>query len=105
MLIFMPAIVPIPVYLTVPIYEFIILINTYQYKSRRYCKGEKLMENTAQIRWLTVSEFRDRFPQMGRSLIYEAVRKGELSSIRIGGKILIPSNALDRLFEQQNDTD
>ena len=63
------------------------------------------MENTAQIRWLTVSEFRGRFPQMGRSLIYEAVRRGELSSIRIGGKILIPSNALDRLFEQQNDTD
>ena len=63
------------------------------------------MENTAQIRWLTVSEFRGRFPQMGRSLIYESVRKGGLSSIRIGGKILIPSNTLDRLFEQQNDID
>ncbi len=63
------------------------------------------MENTAQIHWLTVSEFRGRFPQMGRSLIYEAVRRGELSSVKIGGKILIPSNALDRLFEQQNDTD
>ena len=63
------------------------------------------MENTTQIRWLTVAEFRGRFPQVGRSLVYEAVRRGELPSIKIGGKILIPSDALDRLLEEQNETD
>ena len=60
------------------------------------------MENTAGTEWLTVAEFRARFPQVGRSLVYDAVRRGELSSIRIGGKILIPGDALDRLLEEQN---
>ena len=63
------------------------------------------MEDTAQINWLTVAEFRSRFPQVGRSLVYDAVKRGELPSIRIGGKILIPGDALDRLLEKQNTPD
>ena len=56
-------------------------------------------------KWYTVSEFRELFPQISRTLLYQTVRSGQIPSIKIGGKILIPSNALDRLFEQQNDTD
>jgi excisionase family DNA binding protein len=48
--------------------------------------------------WLTVAQFKERTP-LGRNLIYEAVREGGLPFIKVGGKILIPSDALDRLFE------
>ena len=49
--------------------------------------------------WLTVAQFRERNPQLGKNLIYDAVRDGRLPSIKLGGKILIPSDALDQLLE------
>ena len=49
--------------------------------------------------WLTVAKFRERNPHLGKNLIYDAVREGRLPSIKLGGKILIPSDALDRLLE------
>jgi excisionase family DNA binding protein len=49
--------------------------------------------------WLTVREFKGRNPNLGRNLIYEQVRTGKLPSIRVGGRILIPSDALDQLLE------
>ena len=48
--------------------------------------------------WLTVAQFKERNPQLGRNLIYESVRAGRLPSIKVGGKILIPSDALDQLL-------
>lgn len=36
--------------------------------------------------------------RIGRSTAYEAVRRGEIPSIRIGGRIRIPRAALDRLL-------
>ena len=48
--------------------------------------------------WLTVKEFRER-TGLGKSLTYDAVQRGELPSIRIGGKILLPSDALDLLLD------
>jgi excisionase family DNA binding protein len=50
--------------------------------------------------WLTVAKFKERNPALGKNLIYDAVREGRLPSIRIGGKILIPSDALDQLLER-----
>ena len=49
--------------------------------------------------WLTVAKFKKRNPNLGKNLIYDAVREGRLPSIRIGGKILIPDDALDQLLE------
>ena len=36
---------------------------------------------------------------LSRGLMYEAIRKGEVPSIRIGRRILIPINALNRMLE------
>lgn len=35
---------------------------------------------------------------IGRNSAYEAVRSGEIPSIRIGGRILVPRLALDRML-------
>lgn len=37
---------------------------------------------------------------LSRSLAYEAVRTGELPSLRIGGRILIPRVALEELLKR-----
>ena len=55
--------------------------------------------------WLSVPQWRERHPQIGKNKVYELVRNGTLESLRLGGKILVSSDALDRLSEQQNDTD
>ena len=47
--------------------------------------------------WLSVAEFRIRHPQLGKNLVYEAVRSGRLLSIKVHGKILIASDALNQL--------
>lgn len=36
--------------------------------------------------------------RMGRNACYEAVRRGDISSVRIGGRILIPRTALLKLL-------
>ena len=51
--------------------------------------------------WLTVREFTERY-KLGKNLVYESVRDSRIPSIRVGGKILIPSDALDRLLEDRN---
>jgi|1_EtaG_2_1085319.scaffolds.fasta_scaffold03622_12 excisionase family DNA binding protein len=52
--------------------------------------------------WLTVTQFKERYrKQLGKNLIYDAVREGQLPSIKLGGKILIPSDALDQLYGRQ----
>jgi excisionase family DNA binding protein len=58
------------------------------------------MTTTTNREWLTVARFRERNPHLGKNLVYEAVRDGRLPSIRIGGKILIPSDALDQLLDR-----
>jgi excisionase family DNA binding protein len=61
--------------------------------------GAKVMERR---QWLTVNEFLEAFKgQVGRSSLYEHLRDGSLPSVRIGRKILIPADALDRLLERQ----
>ena len=46
--------------------------------------------------WLPVKEFkRTKAPHLGINSIYRGCETGELASIRIGGRILIASDALD----------
>ena len=52
----------------------------------------------------TVNQAR-RLLCLSRGLMYEAVRTGEVPSIRIGRRILIPRVALKRLLEQQIKTE
>ena len=50
--------------------------------------------------YLSVKEFKDRLGVSG-NLIYEQVRKGVLPSVRLGGRILIPVDALELLMQRQ----
>ena len=47
---------------------------------------------------LSVKEAREQLG-LSRGLMYEALRTGQIPSIRIGRRILIPCAALDRLLE------
>ena len=47
---------------------------------------------------LTVEETR-KLLRLSRGATYEAIRTGQIPSIRIGRRILIPCAALDRLLE------
>ena len=52
--------------------------------------------------WLTVAEFVAKFDgRVSRNFVYERIREGAIPSVRIGRKILIPSDALDRLMTAQ----
>ncbi len=52
--------------------------------------------------WFSVAQFLVRHGgQIGRSAIYERIREGSLPSIRIGRKVLIPSDAFDTILEEQ----
>ncbi len=42
---------------------------------------------------------------LSRGLMYEAIRTGQVPSIRIGRRILIPRAALERMLEQVTCTD
>jgi excisionase family DNA binding protein len=50
---------------------------------------------------LTVEET-SRLLRLSRGATYEAVRRGQLPSIRIGRRILIPRAALEKLLERQD---
>lgn len=55
-------------------------------------------ENTVRL-VLSVEEAR-KLLGLSRGLMYEAVRSGQLPSVRIGRRILIPRAALKRLLEE-----
>ncbi|HUF80028.1 MAG TPA: helix-turn-helix domain-containing protein [Burkholderiales bacterium] len=37
---------------------------------------------------------------IGRNAAYEAARKGEIPTLRIGGRILVPREALERMLRE-----
>ena len=39
--------------------------------------------------------------QIGRNLCYRGIRRGEIPSIRVGTRLLVPVAALDRLLQQE----
>jgi excisionase family DNA binding protein len=51
---------------------------------------------------LTVAEAA-QFLRLGRNSVYEAVRRHELPSVRIGRRLLIPKHALQRFLDEQSD--
>ena len=42
---------------------------------------------------------------IGRNQAYEAIHRGEIPSIRVGRRLLIPTAALERLLEQAGQPD
>ena len=56
------------------------------------------MEDNVTKLAITVSEAACRLG-IGRNSAYEAVRRGEIPTIRIGKRILVPISALDRLLD------
>lgn len=50
--------------------------------------------------WLSVPEWRKRHPQIGKNKVYDSIRDGTLKSLKLGGKILIASDALDILSSE-----
>ena len=50
--------------------------------------------------FLSVREFKDR-AGVSSNLVYEQLRKGVLPSVRLGGRILIPVDALELLMQRQ----
>lgn len=53
-------------------------------------------------RYQPVPEFLRAHPYLGKNLVYEQIREGKIPSIKVGGKILVPSDALDQLAARQN---
>ena len=52
--------------------------------------------------WLTVREFCERF-RLSSTLVYKQVNGGSIPSIRVGGEILIRSDAFDVLLKASDD--
>ena len=50
--------------------------------------------------FISVREFTERHG-LSRNLVYEQLRKGVLPSVRLGGRILIPVDALQQMMERQ----
>ena len=49
--------------------------------------------------WVTVGEFLTLHKgRLGRSSLYDRIKDGSIPAIRLGRKILIPSDALDRVL-------
>ena len=51
--------------------------------------------------WLTIAEFMKSYPCFGRSFVYSNIDKGNIPALKIGGKILIPADVLDRMLEKR----
>ena len=64
-------------------------------------KGLEVKEaKLADKAYFSVKEFKDRLG-VSSNLIYEQLRKGALPSVRLGGRILIPADALQQMMERQ----
>ena len=50
--------------------------------------------------FISVREFTKRHG-LSRNLVYEQLHKGVLPSVRLGGRILIPVDALQQMMERQ----
>ncbi len=53
--------------------------------------------------FLSIEDFRKAFP-MGRTALYEAIRRGEIASVTIGARRFIPASELGRLQERAEST-
>lgn len=46
--------------------------------------------------FLSIDDFRKAFP-MGRTALYDAIRRGEIASVTVGARRFIPASELNRL--------
>jgi len=60
---------------------------------------EGIMENTVEKLTISCEEARKQLG-VSRGSIYQAVNTGQIPSIRVGRRILIPVNALRKLLEE-----
>ena len=51
--------------------------------------------------WLTVKEFHQEHPYLKLNFLYELAATKRLCSFKVGGKVLIASDALEQLAEDQ----
>ena len=58
----------------------------------------KMFEDKVQRRTCTVAEAAIALG-VSRNTAYEAARRGEIPTIKIGGRILVPRSALERMLE------
>ena len=63
--------------------------------------GENKALSDTQKKVLSVTEAA-AILQIGRNLCYEAIRRGEIPSIRVGARLLVPVAALERFLEHTN---
>lgn len=64
-------------------------------------ENHKIEADSQPVEWLTRQQFAERNPGVSFWLIGDLVRRGELDSVRLGRRLLIPSNALELLAERQ----
>lgn len=57
------------------------------------------MKSTEDAKTLSVPEAGRRYFGLGRNASYEAARRGEIPTIKIGGKIRAPVVLLERMLE------
>ncbi len=56
---------------------------------------------TTERDWLSVDQFYKRNKgKLGRNTIYDRVKDGSIPSVRVGRRILIPSDALDQMLDR-----
>ena len=51
--------------------------------------------------WLTVEEFRQQ-SRLGRNTVYNAIRANQIPHVRVGRRVLIPADSLERLMKKAN---
>ena len=55
-----------------------------------------------EVKWLTIAQIMERHPGiLGKNGWYERIKDGTLPSIRLGRKLFIPSDALERVLGAQ----
>ena len=59
------------------------------------------MEQGNSIIWLTVEEFRSRY-KLGRNTVYSAIKANQIPHARVGRRILIPDDSLERVLDHLN---
>ena len=63
--------------------------------------AKQVLDNTEQKGTYSIPEAA-KFLGIGRNAAYEAVRKGQIPTIRIGRRLLVPKAALQRMLEIGN---
>ena len=51
-------------------------------------------------KWVPVRVFLEEHPEVGRNLVYQQAKLGNLPTIKIGGKLLIRRDAFDLRLEK-----